>query len=95
MPLKLSVTNYKVWEDALKADKAAGRHPNVEYRVQNLAIFKAQATNYSEQEAPKSSDPFAEQNQEEAQAEEETAKTGVVEKVVESQADDQDPFADM
>lgn len=86
MPLKLSVTNYKVWEDALKADKAAGRHPNVEYRVQNLAIFKAEATNYSEQEAPKSNDPFAEQNQETENAVEQTVKT------LET---DSDPFADM
>jgi hypothetical protein len=84
MPLKLSVTNYKVWEDALKADKAAGRHPNVEYRVQNLAIFKAEATNYSEQEAPKSNDPFAEQNQETENA---------VEQTVQTLETDSDPFA--
>lgn len=84
MPLKLSVTNYKVWEDALKADKAAGRHPNVEYRVQNLAIFKAEATNYSEQEAPKSDDPFAEQNQEAESA---------VEQTVQTLETDSDPFA--
>ena len=84
MPLKLSVTNYKVWEDALKADKAAGRHPNVEYRVQNLAIFKAEATNYSEQEAPKNDDPFAEQNQETENA---------VEQTVQTLETDSDPFA--
>ena len=89
MPLKLSVTNYKVWEDALKADKAAGRHPNVEYRVQNLAIFKAQATNYSEQEAPKDNDPFAAQNQE---AEEHQSS---VEKVAQEVEVDSDPFGDM
>ena len=85
MPLKLNVTNYKVWEDALKADKQAGRHPNVEYKVQNLSIFKAEATNYTEQEAPKDNDPFAAQNQD---AEKTEVKT-----VVETQADDQDPFA--
>ena len=86
MPLKLSVTNYKDWEEALKDDKAAGRHSNVEYRVQNLAVFKAQATNYSEQEAPKSKDPFAEQNQETENA---------VEQTVQTLEQDSDPFADM
>lgn len=85
MPLKLSVTNYKVWEDALKDDKAAGRHPNVEYRVCNLSVFKAEATNYAQQEAPKDKDPFAAQNQEAAKSE--------VEKVVETQDADKDPFA--
>lgn len=59
MPLKLGVTSYKVWEDAIKDDKTAGRHPNIEYRVANLAEFKAQATDYSEKEAPKEDDPFA------------------------------------
>ena len=58
----------------------------VEYRVQNLAIFKAEATNYSEQEAPKDNDPFAAQNQETENAVEQTVKT------LET---DSDPFADM
>lgn len=92
MPLKLSVTNYKVWEDALKEDKKAGRHPNVEYRVANLAIFKAQATNYAEQEAPRNDDPFAAQNQEN-QSEQESEKTPV-QQVVETTAPDADPFGE-
>lgn len=63
MPLKLSVTNYKVWEDALKDDKANGRHPNTEYRVCNLCEFKTEATDYSKTEAPADNDPFAASNQ--------------------------------
>jgi hypothetical protein len=62
MPLKLSVTNYKVWEDALKEDKAAGRHPNVEYRVCNLTEFKVAATNYEETKVEEANDPFAASN---------------------------------
>lgn len=62
MPLKLNVTNYKVWEDALKEDKAAGRHPNVEYRVCNLTEFKVAATNYEETKSEEANDPFAASN---------------------------------
>lgn len=62
MPLKLGVTNYKVWEEALKADKAAGRHPNTEYRVCNLTEFKTQATDYSKEETKTENDPFATAN---------------------------------
>jgi hypothetical protein len=89
MPLKLSVMNYKPWEDALKADKAAGRHPNVEYRVCNLMEFKAQATNYAEApEEKKDDDPFAAANQQ-ASAPAETP----VETVVQTIEADSDPFA--
>ena len=91
-PLKLNVTNYKTWEEDLQADKKAGRHPNVVYKVQNLCIFKAEATNYAEQEAPKNNDPFAAQNQQ-AEKPQEEEKTPV-EKVVEGQVVF-DPFASM
>jgi hypothetical protein len=80
MPLKLGVTNYKSWEEALKADKAAGRHPNVEYKVVNLREFKAQATDYSKEEEKKDNDPFA------------TANTANVTEVVNTIEVDQDPF---
>ena len=80
MPLKLGVTNYKSWEEALKADKAAGRHPNVEYKVVNLREFKAQATDYSKEEEKKDNDPFA------------TASTTNVTEVVNTIEVDQDPF---
>ena len=84
LPLKLAVTNYKVLEDALKADKAAGRHPNTEYRVCNLMEFKAAATDYSAEgsAAPQNDpDPFAATNQQQE-----------VVKVVEEQPADADPF---
>ena len=83
MPLKLNVTNYKVWEDALKEDKAYGRHPNVEYKVVNLMEFKPEATDYSEKDKKSGdTDPFAQASKTE------------VEKVVEStEQPDADPFA--
>lgn len=84
MPLKLNVTNYKVWEDALAADKAVGRHPNVEYRVANLAVFKAQATDYSQEEEKKDDDPFAAVNQQDS-------SSSVQEAVATNPVDD-DPF---
>lgn len=80
MPLKLNVTNYKVWEDALKEDKANGRHPNTEYRVCNLSEFTAQATDYSKAEAPADNDPFA------------SANSSAVESVVSEAPIGADPF---
>ena len=81
MPLKLNVTSYKVWEDALKEDKAAGRHPNVEYRVCNLTEFKAQATDYSKEGTSSvEADPFA-------------ASSEQVQEVVNTVEADTDPFA--
>lgn len=87
LPLKLSTTSYKPWEDALADDKKAGRHPNVEYRVCNLSVFEAKATNYEDKEPEKANDPFASA----AQQEPEAPKTEV-EQVVESQDPDADPF---
>lgn len=84
MPLKLSVTNYKPWEDALKADKNAGRHPNVEYKVCNLMEFKAQATDYSKEETKVNDDPFASSN---------TSSEEQVQETVNALEMDSDPFA--
>ncbi len=82
MPLKLAVTNYNVWEEALKADKAVGRHPNTEYRVTNLMEFKAQATDYSKEGTSiEGADPFA------------SSASTEVEQVVATQEVDTDPFA--
>ena len=85
MPLKLSVTNYKVWEEALKDDKQAGRHPNTEYRVCNLAEFTAQATDYSQanKEQSADNDPFA------------MNAGSSVEETIASQPIDSDPFESM
>ena len=65
MPLRLSTTSYKEWEEALKADKQFGRHPNTEYRVCNLMEFKTQATDYSTEgpDTTEANDPFAASNQ--------------------------------
>lgn len=81
MPLRLSVTNYKEWEKALQEDKAAGRHPNTEYRVCNLQKFTAQATDYSKTSSSQEvADPFA------------TANTAAVEQVITETPIDTDPF---
>ena len=85
MPLKLSITNYKVWEEALKDDKANNRHPNTEYRVCDLCEFKAEATNYAEPEkSPADADPFAAANQQ--------ASSPVQQEVAQSQIG-ADPFS--
>lgn len=92
MPLKLAVTNYKDWEDALAADKQAGRHPNTQYKVVPLEEFTMEATDYSKQ-APteEAKDPFAAQNQ----APEGGAAPSPVEEAVATSDAAADPFAGM
>lgn len=80
-PIRLSTTNYKELEEALKEDKAAGRHPNTEYRVCNLQEFTTQATDYSQSQAPQEvNDPFA------------SASTPSVQEVIANTPVDTDPF---
>lgn len=59
LPMKLAATNMKAFEDALKEDKAVGRHPSETYEVCNLKEYKVGATDYSKTENKVEDDPFA------------------------------------
>ena len=59
LPMKLATTSMKPLEDALKNDKAVGRHPSETYEICNLKEYKVSATNYANVEPKVENDPFA------------------------------------